>query len=124
MPLSYVHPMQISRPDLADPTVRPAPAAGRRLPEGLILAIPAGLALNLGIGVMVLGQGTGALVAGVVYLAGAALVCVAMRRHYPHARLGSCNAVTLMRMALTTALIAPLVGGVAAGWAVAGIATI
>lgn len=124
MPLSYVHPMQISRPDLANPSVRPAPAAGRRLPEGLILAIPAGLALNLGIGVMVLGQGTGALVAGVVYLAGAALVCVAMRRHYPHARLGSCNAVTLMRMALTTALIAPLVGGVAAGWAVAAIATI
>ena len=42
MPLSYVHPMQISRPDLADPTVRPAPAAGRRLPEGLIERFYAG----------------------------------------------------------------------------------
>ncbi|WP_405406022.1 CDP-alcohol phosphatidyltransferase family protein [Paracoccus sp. Ld10] len=124
MRLSYVQPMQISRDDLSAPPIRQAKAAGRRLPGGLVLAIPTGLALNLGVGVLVLGQGTGALMAGVVYLAGAALVCVAMRRHYPHARLGSCNAVTLMRMALTAALIAPLVGGVAAGWAVAAVATI
>ena len=68
---------------------------------------------------MVLGQGTGALVAGVVYLAGAALVCVAMRRHYPHARLGSCNAVTLMRICADHRADRAPNGGVAAGWAVA-----
>lgn len=121
MPLSYVQPMQISRPELAAP--RPVPRT-RPLPEGMILALPAGLALNLGVGVLVLGQGTGALVAGGAYLAGAVLVCVAMRKHYPHARLGACNTVTLMRLALTAALIAPLIGGQAAGWAVAAIATI
>ncbi|MEE2860484.1 MAG: CDP-alcohol phosphatidyltransferase family protein [Pseudomonadota bacterium] len=104
-----------------------ARAAGHvpaRLPDGLMLAVPAGLALNLGVGVLVTGQGTGALVAGVGYLIAAVIVAIGMKRHYPHARIGSCNTVTLMRTALTTALLAPLAGGTAAGWTVALVATL
>lgn len=115
--------MQISRPPIA-PTDRPAAPPGAALPEGLILAIPAGLALNLAVSVIVLGQGTGALVAGAVYLAAAGIVAVGMRRHYPHAVMGACNTVTLMRVALTTALIAPLMGDAPAGWLVAAVAAI
>lgn len=118
--------MQISRPDLNPnhPGTTPVGHANSRLPEGLVLAIPAGLALNLGAGVLVLGQGTGALVAGVAYVMAALVVVVAIRRHYPHSRLGACNIVTLMRVALTTALLAPLIGGQAAGWAVVVLATL
>lgn len=47
-----------------------------------------------------------------------------MYRTYPHDRLGACNAVTLMRVALTTALLAPLIGGQAAGSIVAAIAVL
>lgn len=88
------------------------------------MAVPVGLALNLATSVLVLDQGSGALLAGAGYLAAALLVAVAMRRDYPHDRLGACNAVTLMRVALTAALLAPLAGGQAAGWTVAAIATL
>ncbi|TGN55382.1 CDP-alcohol phosphatidyltransferase [Paracoccus liaowanqingii] len=118
---SYCLAMQISPPRTA--SIPPA-ATRRHLPEGLALALPAGLALTLAVGVLVLNQGSGALLAGGAYLAAAALVGVMMLRYYPHDRLGACNAVTLMRMALTIALLAPLVGVGAAGWIVAGIATL
>lgn len=51
-------------------------------------------------------------------------VAVQMRRGYPHQRLGACNAVTLLRAALASALLSPLIGGQATGWAVAGVAGI
>lgn len=124
MCLPYVQPMQASRPDTAPSRPLPDTPSRRHLTDALVLAVPAGLALNLGVGVMVLGQGTGALIAGGAYLLAAALVAVAMHRHYPHDRMGACNVVTLMRLALTTALIAPLIGGEAAGWIVAGIAAL
>lgn len=117
--------------------LRPIPATSRRTrrpPEGLVMAVPAGLALNLATGVLVLDQGSGALLAGGLYLVTALLVAVAMHRHYPHDRIGACNAVTLMRVALTAALLAPLMGGQAdgahpgvghiGGWTVAAIATL
>lgn len=122
--------MDIPRPDLSPRTATPVPPVRRGFhpPEGLILAVPAGLALGLAVAVLLLGQGTGALVAGALYLAAAAVVVVAMGRHYPHARLGACNVVTLLRLALTAALVAPLVGGLApgfvAGWTVAAIGTV
>ncbi|WP_417807055.1 CDP-alcohol phosphatidyltransferase family protein [Thioclava sp.] len=55
-----------------------------------------------------------------------------MRTHYPHARLGPANAVTLVRAALVCALVAPLAAEVLAPapipsearWLVAGIATL
>jgi hypothetical protein len=44
--------------------------------------------------------------------------------HYPHDRLGLCNAITLGRLALAAALVAPLVAGVGASWAVFAVAVI
>lgn len=54
---------------------------------------------------------------------GVGLVAVLMRRGYPHDRLGLCNLVTLGRLALTAALLAPLAGG-AAPWVVPVIAVV
>ena len=45
-----------------------------------------------------------------------------MRQTYPHERIGACNAVTLIRVALALALVPPLLAGQPAGWTVAGIA--
>lgn len=43
------------------------------------------------------------------FLAGAVLVLALLRRGYPHPGLGWCNGVTLVRLALAAALLAPLV---------------
>jgi phosphatidylglycerophosphate synthase len=53
-----------------------------------------------------------------------ALAAGALHRHYPHPHLGLCNVVTLMRLALTMVLVAPLVAGSGASWFVFGVATI
>ncbi|WP_265500310.1 CDP-alcohol phosphatidyltransferase family protein [Paracoccus beibuensis] len=116
--------MQVAGSDKIVADARVAGHVPGRLPDGLLLAVPAGLALNLGVGVLVTGQGTGALVAATAYGAAAMIVLIGMRRHYPHARIGTCNTVTLMRTALTAALLAPLVGGTAAGWTIAAVATL
>jgi phosphatidylglycerophosphate synthase len=71
---------------------------------GLVGPVPAAL------GLAVAGQ-----------LAGAVLALALMRRGYPHGDLGLCNLVTLARMALAAALLAPLLAP-AAGWAVLGVA--
>lgn len=55
------------------------------------------------------------------HLAGAVLALALLRRGYPHDDLGLCNLVTLMRLALSAALLAPLVAP-AASWAVLGVA--
>ncbi|MTE00144.1 CDP-alcohol phosphatidyltransferase [Paracoccus sp. YIM 132242] len=47
---------------------------------------------------------------------------ILMRRHYPHPRMGACNMVTLLRAALTCALLAPLAEDRGAGWGVAAVA--
>lgn len=50
------------------------------------------------------------------------LVALLARRHYPHDRFGPANSITLIRAAMTCALLAPLSSGVATGWTVAMIA--
>ncbi|NKX44021.1 CDP-alcohol phosphatidyltransferase family protein [Roseicyclus persicicus] len=57
------------------------------------------------------------------HLAGAALAVAGMRRGYPHPDLGAANLVTLARLALTAALLAPLVAP-ASGWAVLAVALV
>jgi len=52
------------------------------------------------------------------YLAAAGLVIALMRRGYPHPDLGLCNQVTLLRLVLTAALLAPLAMQAAAPWAI------
>lgn len=56
-----------------------------------------------------------------LYLLVATAVGLLMRVHYPHRQIGGCNVVTLLRAALVCALLAPLAGGGAAGWAVAAV---
>lgn len=62
----------------------------------------------------------------------AALVCFAasatvsgraLHLSYPYKRLGLCNAITLSRLAMTMALVGPLVAGVGASWFVFLVAT-
>jgi phosphatidylglycerophosphate synthase len=48
----------------------------------------------------------------------------ALHRHYPHDRLGLCNTITLIRLALTMALVAPLIAGAGASWPVFAVAVI
>ena len=52
---------------------------------------------------------------------GASLAAALMRRGYPHRDLGLCNLVTLLRLALTSTLVAALVVSIS-GWIVLGIA--
>lgn len=46
-----------------------------------------------------------------------------LRRTYPHATLGACNVVTLGRLVIATALVAPLAFGLASGWVVVALAS-
>ncbi|KEO60330.1 CDP-alcohol phosphatidyltransferase family protein [Thioclava indica] len=87
-------------------------------------ALSAALATRLAPGGAVVSVGLFALLAAVVaYL---------MRAHYPHARLGPANAVTLLRAALVCALVAPLAAEVfapapipsRARWLITAIATL
>ncbi|UFS66819.1 CDP-alcohol phosphatidyltransferase family protein [Paracoccus denitrificans] len=96
----------------------PRPAAG----------IPAQVAASAAMGVLSMqalrlagmgGTAGGWLAASALYLACCAMILAQMRRSYPHDRIGGCNAVTLLRAAITCALLAPLADGAAAGWAVA-----
>ncbi len=64
------------------------------------------------------GTAGGWLAASALYLGCCAVVLAQMRHSYPHDRIGGCNAVTLLRAAITCALLAPLADGAAAGWAV------
>jgi phosphatidylglycerophosphate synthase len=71
------------------------------------------------------GAGPGPTTASLLLFAVTAAVAVrSLHRSYPHSRLGMCNAITLTRLALTSALVAPLVGGAEASWAVVGVAVI
>lgn len=47
-----------------------------------------------------------------------------MARSYPHRALGLCNLVTLLRLALMSALVAPLVSGSGAQWGVLMVAAV
>ncbi|MEI4232031.1 CDP-alcohol phosphatidyltransferase family protein [Roseovarius sp. D22-M7] len=58
-----------------------------------------------------------------LYLLLCGTVAVFMRGSYPHAAIGLCNLVTLARLALTVALVAPILGGGGAPhWAVFAVA--
>ncbi len=51
-----------------------------------------------------------------VYAVAAGLATRSMMRRYPHEDVGLCNLVTLLRLVLTCALIAPLLSGTEAHW--------
>ncbi len=107
-------------------------AARRRLPNlpdpgptaEFAVAAAAGAASVAGLGMILAGGGAaalpGVLAALAFYGVGSVAAGVFLHRAYPHETLGPCNLVTLIRLALTAALIVPLVAGAggAAGWAV------
>jgi phosphatidylglycerophosphate synthase len=111
--------MQISDPDTTAHADHP-----RDIPSGMVPAILAGLAISVLTGAFVLDQGRGALLSGGVFLLASFGIIRGSIRHYPHSRFGTCNAVTLGRMALGCALLASLVTGQVTGWAVAGVAAV
>lgn len=115
--------------DVQDHQTAPAPAVRRqaapdvRLRRGLLAAGLAGLGAMAGCGVLLASSrpfGWGLAVAGfaLVWL----LLGHKMRQSYPHPRLGACNALTLIRVALALALLPPLLAGDPGGWPVAIVA--
>ncbi len=80
----------------------------------------AGLALVAGLGGAGMSGGfVGWIAALGLFILLGAFVAGRMRRFYPHPRLGACNVVTLLRLALTCAMIPPLLAHQPGGWMVA-----
>ncbi len=103
--------MSPTRPPLSEPQRQFLRASA----AGVVLVLAAGLAL--------VGIDAALWLALAGYGLGVGLVLVLLRRGYPHGRLGLCNRVTLARLALTAALLAPLVGP-ASAWVVPAIAVL
>jgi phosphatidylglycerophosphate synthase len=109
------------------PDIAPLRAATRsgappaRLAIAALAVFPAVAALAFGL----TGSGLRATCAAVaVYAAGVGVAIAALQRgHYPHATLGVCNVVTLVRLGLTSTLVAPLVAD-ASSWAVIAVALV
>jgi len=100
-----------------------APLLRGALPR-LALAACGGVLLVLGAALVLVGPDGAALSLALGgYVAAAGLALGLMRRGYPHERLGLCNLVTLVRLTLAAALLAPLVAP-AAPWAVFFVAAV
>ncbi len=81
----------------------------RPLRAMVLLVVPgAVLVAALGFGLSG-GRETGAVLSAVLFLGIAVWLGRALATAYPHARLGLCNVLTLLRAALASALVAPLV---------------
>lgn len=93
----------------------------RGLPEGVIPA--GGLALLLALAVGAMGGTGAALLAVAGMVAVLAFVMRQAGRHYPHARFGGCNAVTLARAGAVAGLAALMIAE-PGGWAVLAVAAV
>jgi phosphatidylglycerophosphate synthase len=62
--------------------------------------------------------------AAFVYAGGVAIAALSLRRTFPFASLGLCNAVTLGRFMVVAALTGPLIAQMAAPWTVFGLAAV
>ena len=100
------------------------------IPDGVTRALVTQLALaGLGAGavvpaaaILLVGFAPAAVTLAMAgHVAGVALTLLLLRRGYPHGDLGLCNLVTLTRLALASALLAPLAAP-ASSWAVTGVA--
>ena len=102
--------------------LRPTDTPVRRF----VVLAPVGLAMVAGLGVGVFGPvGAFAIAVGIgTFLTAVAITAWRLRRHHPHARLGFANAVTLLRLALVSTLVIPLVAATPAPVAIVVIATI
>ena len=86
----------------------------------------AGVGLVAGLGVVLFSSaGALAIVAGVAFFAlGAIIAGWQLARQSPHPRLGAANTVTLLRLALVSSLVIPLVGATASPVAIIAVATV
>jgi len=100
------------------------------MPDGVTRALMTQLALaGLGAGavvpvaaILLVGFAPAAVALAMAgYVTGAALTLLLLRRGYPHGDLGLCNLVTLTRLAIASALLAPLLAP-SSSWAVLGVA--
>lgn len=90
----------------------------------LAFALLGGTGLTLAIAIVLVGLTPGPLgLAMAGYGVGAIFALTLMRRGYPHSRLGTGNIVTVLRMGLVAALLAPLAGS-GLPWALVGVATL
>ncbi len=115
-------------------TLDASPRAGRFFPlrasdtpaTRFVVLAPVGLGVVAVLGSWLFASsGVWPIVVGVAaYGAGASVAAWRLRTRHPHARLGFANAVTLLRLALVSTLIIPLVGGTPAPVAIMVIATI
>lgn len=103
---------------LAQPTNKPPGRPASRL----ALALGAMAPVSVGVAIALVGPDPRALALVLLgYVGGAVLALRLIGRGYPHESLGMCNVVTLIRLALAAALVAPLAGD-AAPWGVFAIA--
>lgn len=113
--------------------MRGAPSLGWHKParqdrRGRSLAVQVGMAGVPGLAaiwaafVFTNGTAPGLLGAVLIFVLVCLAMVLAMRDGYPHDRIGGCNRVTLLRMALAAALLVPMNAGLPGGWIVAGIA--
>jgi phosphatidylglycerophosphate synthase len=118
--------VNMSRRSRTNPLERSQTAPARELTALTQLAwvLGVGLAPMLITAVALVGfQSTPLGVALVAYAVAGALSIRLIRRGYPHSSLGLCNVVTIARMALVVALVAPLFGS-SFPWAVVAVATV
>lgn len=102
--------------------LRPTDTPVRRF----VVLAPVGLALVVGLGAWLFADaGILAILGGVAcFVISGVFAAGKLGRHHPHALLGFANAVTLLRLALVSTLVIPLVGGTPAPVAIIVIATI
>lgn len=114
--------MPAPHPDNAPLPAATAPAAPTAATARFALLALATLPAVAGIALGLVGPAPVAIAGAVAaQLAAAGLAAAMLRRDYPHPALGLGNAVTLVRLALTSALVAPLFAD-ALGWAVIAVA--
>lgn len=82
----------------------------------MLLVWPVALSFRAGIG-----PATGALVS---FAMAAVIAGRALRRSYPYPRLGGANVITLGRLALASALVAPLLAGIGPSWSLFSLALV
>lgn len=104
--------------------VRDRPRRAASLAAQVMAAAIPGMAAIGAASVLTKGTGVGLAGAALVFALVCAAVALAMRDGYPHPRIGGCNGVTLLRMALASALLVPLNAGQPGGWIVAAIAAV
>lgn len=101
----------------AVPVAAPGPSAARGVAARFAALAVGGLAIVIGLGMLAFAAaGLLALAAGAgVFVVGASVATRQLHRHHGHARLGGANAVTLLRLALVSALSIPLFGALLTG---------